>query len=97
MFQAYEIGSEPTWFLVVPKVLTALLLGLAAIGVLVAIIYSWRAYRIPIRLKADRHKGPIPLTYTEMTEMLDRVNERDISKIHDLEERITEVESKSLG
>jgi hypothetical protein len=97
IFQGYEIGSEPTWLLIVPKVLTALLLALAAIGVLVAFIYSWRAYRIPIELKADRHKGPLPLTYTEMTEMLDRVNERDISKIHDLEERITEVESKNLG
>ena len=94
VFQIYEIGSEPNWLLIVPKVVTGLLLVLAAIGVLIASIYSWRAYRIPIGLKSERHNEPLPLTYTETTEMLERANEREISKIHDLEERLTEVESK---
>jgi hypothetical protein len=90
IFQIYEIGSNPIGLLIIPKVLTAALLGFAAIGVLIASIYSWRAYRIPVALKSERHKGKLPLTYSEITEMIERTNERELAKIHDLEERIAE-------
>jgi hypothetical protein len=47
IFQVFEIMQEANGLLIVPKVLTAILLGLVCLGISIASISTWRAYRMP--------------------------------------------------
>jgi hypothetical protein len=76
VFQTFEIMSEARWLSIVPKALTGLLLVIVALGILIASISTWRAYRIPRALKSDRHDYRLPLSYADATELVERVNER---------------------
>ncbi|MCK1759200.1 hypothetical protein IVA78_29625 [Bradyrhizobium sp. 137] len=74
-FQIYEITSERTWFLLIPKALTACLLFLAAAGMVVALLVSLRSYRIPISLKISDEVDSFPTSYTELVERLEHGNQ----------------------
>ncbi|MEZ2147165.1 hypothetical protein AAE026_33540 [Bradyrhizobium sp. DN5] len=74
-FQIYEITSEKTWFLLIPKVLTACLLFLAAIGMVIALLSSLRSYRIPMSLKIPDEADSFPTSYNELVEKIDHGNQ----------------------
>ncbi|MBR0983131.1 hypothetical protein [Bradyrhizobium liaoningense] len=86
-FQIYEITSERTWFLLIPKALTALLLFLAAAGMVVALLLSLRSYRIPMCLKVPDEADNFPTSYTELVEKLEHGNQLLAAQNLHLQER----------
>jgi hypothetical protein len=76
VFQIFEIVDERSWFLLVPKILTAALLLLLSIGMIVALLYTLQSYRIPMILKTSNDRDALPASYSELVERLEAGNDR---------------------
>lgn len=76
VFQLYEIYSNSSWFLTIPKVLTAAVLLLIAIGLVVALFFTLRSYRIPMKLKISDGIDAFPNSYNELVDRLELSNQK---------------------
>jgi hypothetical protein len=70
-----------SWYLLVPKVLTAGLLSILSVGLIFALIFTLRSYRIPIKLKPPEEANDFPRSYTNLVEKLEEGNQRMASEI----------------
>jgi|GEM_PF-5932132 len=94
-FQIYEITSEKTWFLLIPKALTACLLFLATAGMVVALLVSLRSYRIPISLKIPDEMDRFPTSYTELVEKLEHGNQLLVAQNLHLQEETSRAQANA--
>jgi hypothetical protein len=76
IFQIYEIAQTPSWLLVLPKILTAALLFLLAVGLMIALIFTLRSYRIPMKLKIEDNFPPTPGSYGDLVSHLEQGNQK---------------------
>lgn len=92
-FQIYEITSERTWFLLIPKALTACLLFLVAAGMVIALFVSLRSYRIPVCLKIPDEVDSFPASYTELVEKLEHGNQLLVAQNLHLQEETSRAQA----
>jgi hypothetical protein len=92
VFQVFEIVQESNWLLIVPKIFTAILLALVCLGISIASIVTWRAYRIPRSLKSEQSDAGFPTDINKAAELVERATEVDILKIRELHEQFSEFE-----
>jgi hypothetical protein len=79
-FQVHEIMDTHSWYLLVPKVLTAGLLSILSVGLIIALVFTLRSYRIPIKLKPPEEVNDFPRSYTGLVEKLEEDNQRMASE-----------------